>query len=91
MAFGKKSIERLPGMRSKMEANRIERLIHDTEVKMLKVPAPGTPLGDEHLLSAVELHVQTPGTTCSVCKEYKHDVVIRLTGSCKEYWDKKDL
>jgi hypothetical protein len=81
MAFGKQPVSRLaPEVRAKLEENRTDRVVHQTEVKMLKAIAPDSPLGDAALLAAMTGAVDL---VCNKCRQEKTDLVLALTGTCE--------
>ena len=88
MAFGKTSLGRLPRrVLDRFKDNREDKVVHMTEVKMLKVLSPDTPLGAEALLTATEEAMASPtARTCAKCKETKDDVGLSLTGTCSTCW-----
>ena len=87
MAFGKKSLSRLPPeVLEKLKENREDKLVHQTEVKMLRVVAPGSPLGDASLVAATERVMTGQTKPCTRCGQQKDEVVLANTGTCEACW-----
>lgn len=93
MAFGKKSLAaQPPALLAQIEENRVDLVVHKTEVKILQAPGPGTPLGDMHLLNATEEVMSNPAPIrCPECKELKNEVALNLSGMCAACWQKQEL
>jgi hypothetical protein len=91
MAFGKKA----PTQQTlqQLETNRVSKVVHQTEVQMLRVPPRGTPLGEAAFLSAVEKQMVSPAVElhCPLCKEIKRDIVLVQTGTCETCWNAAGL
>jgi hypothetical protein len=88
VAFGKRSLQALPEeFLEQIEENRVDCVVHKTEVKILATPPAGTPLGDIHLVEATEAAMsETALVKCLACKEMKNDIKARLTGRCEACW-----
>lgn len=87
MAFGKTSLDRLPPpVLEKLEENRVDKVVHQTEVKMLRPFDPGTPMGGDAMLAAVEETMVAGPKVCSQCKEEKTDLELSRTGTCRACW-----
>lgn len=82
MAYGKKRLP--PVVLEQMRENRQDKVVHRTEVKMLKAMDPVTPIGAAALLAATETAMTNPiDPVCNKCGQKKTDVVLVLTGTCE--------
>jgi hypothetical protein len=85
MAFGKRTMS--AEVQAVIARDHEKKVVESTELKILRVPAPGTPLGDMHLIDAVETAMIEPPTTCPRCFDRKSDPVLVKTGLCAKCWD----
>ena len=86
MAYGKRAVVRLPPeVLARLEENRTDKVVHQTEVKILKVLDRTTPLGEDAFVSATEETMgNAKNTICNICKKEKVDVELALRGTCSD-------
>ena len=87
MAFGKKPLPQR--VVEKLHRAYEERVASKDVSKPLKVPFADTPLGEVHMIAAVEDTISATARLCPGCRQTKNDLGLSLTGTCTTCWAKQ--